>query len=369
MRDASLTSAELEMSDLSPNRVPDKPLEFRGLLYPLGQWAPAEGEAKEIAPGILWYRLPLPMGLNHINLYALDDGDGWALLDTGLNTKESQQVWEKLLAGPLAGRKITRVIVTHYHPDHIGLAGWLCRKFNVEMWIARTEFLTTKMLMLDIRDSAPEDVVAFYKRAGWSDQALAELSVRGWGFFAKAVSPLPSGFRRMKEGDEMMIGARSWRVVVGRGHTSEHVCLVCDADRLMISGDQVLPKITSNVSVYATEPEGDPLGDWMDSLDMLETLDADMFVLPAHNEPFRNLHVRAQALRNDHLNKLERLRSHCATPRTALQTFECLFKRPIQPTEMMMATGEALAHLNYLTHRGHLRRDEADGVYSYVANT
>jgi glyoxylase-like metal-dependent hydrolase (beta-lactamase superfamily II) len=367
MRDASLTSSELEMSDLSPVVTPDHPIEFRGLLYPMGQWAPAQGEAKEVAPGILWFRLPLPLGLNHINLYALEDGEGWALLDSGLATPESKDVWRTLLAGPLAGRKITRVIVTHYHPDHIGLAGWLCKKFGVELWIARTEFLMARMLMLDIQEKAPDDVLRFYKRAGWSDEALAELSARGWGNFARAVAPLPSGYRRMKEDDVLLIGTRKWRVVVGRGHTPEHVCLVCDEDQLMISGDQVLPKITSNVSVYPTEPEGDPLGDWMDSLDMLETLSPDLFVLPSHNEPFRNMHVRAQALRQDHLGKLERLKEHCATPRTSLECFVSLFKRPVQMNEMMMATGEALAHLNYLMHRGQLHREETDGVCTFVA--
>lgn len=368
MRDASLTSAEIEMSDLSPVTAPDQPMEFRGLLYPMGRWAPEPGIVKEVAPGILWYRLPLPMGLNHINLYALDDGDGWALLDTGLNTKESKDVWRTLLAGPLAGRKITRVIVTHYHPDHLGLAGWLCKKFGVDLWIARTEFLMARMLMLDVQDTVPEDVIRFYRRAGWSEQALGIFGERGWGHFAKAVAPLPTGYRRMASGDVLTIGTRKWRVVVGRGHTPEHVCLVCDEDQLMISGDQVLPKITSNVSVYPTEPEGDPLGDWMDSLDLLETLSPDLFVLPSHNEPFRNVHVRVQALRNDHLGKLDRLREHCATPRTAIESFGCLFKRPIQPNEMMMATGEALAHLNYLTVRGQLTRLEQEGVYTFAAN-
>jgi glyoxylase-like metal-dependent hydrolase (beta-lactamase superfamily II) len=372
MRDASLTSAELEMSDLSPNAapqtgMPDKPIEFRGLLYPLGQWVPSQGDAKEIAPGILWFRLPLPMGLNHINLYALDEGDGWALVDTGLATSESKDVWRTLFAGPLAGRPITRVIVTHYHPDHLGLAGWLCRKFNVELWIARTEFLMARMLMLDVQPTVPDDVLSFYRRAGWSAEALDKFKAKGWGNFARAVSPLPAGFRRMKEGDVLTIGNRAWRVIVGRGHTPEHVCLLCDADQIILSGDQVLPKITSNVSVYSTEPQGDPLGDWMDSLDMLETLSPDLLVLPSHNEPFRNIHTRVQALRADHLGKLERLRQHCASPKTALQSFECLFKRPIQDNEMMMATGEALAHLHYLTFRRQLTLRHVNGVDFYTA--
>jgi glyoxylase-like metal-dependent hydrolase (beta-lactamase superfamily II) len=368
MSDVSLASSELELSDLSPITIPDEPMEFRGLKYPYGQWFPAAGEAKEVAPGVLWYRHPLPMSLNHINLYALDDGDGWALVDTGLNTSESKRVWEMLFAGPLSGRKITRIIVTHYHPDHLGLAGWLAEKFGVQIWISRTDFFMAKVLMLDVRPDVPEEIIDFYRRSGWSEQALAVFRTRGWGNFGKAVAPLPQGYRRMQAGDVIRIGVRDWRVVIGTGHAPEHVCLVCDDDKLMISGDQVLPKITSNVSVYPTEPDADPLGDWMASLDMLETLPDDLFVLPSHNEPFYNLHVRARALRDDHLGKLAKLHAHCMeAPRTALETFTVLFKRPVQGNEMMMATGEALAHLHYLEARGKLHRQSTEGVDRFGA--
>jgi glyoxylase-like metal-dependent hydrolase (beta-lactamase superfamily II) len=368
MNDVSLAGAEIEMSDLSIVTIPDDPIEFRGLRYPYGQWAPETGEVKEIVPGVLWFRQPLPMSLNHINLYALDDGDGWALVDTGLNLPASKQVWETLFAGPLAGRKITRVIVTHYHPDHLGLAGWLAEKFNVQIWISRADYFMARTLMLDSQPVVPDEILNFYRRAGWAQKSLETFKAGGWGFFKSIVSPLPRSYRRMKANDVLTIGKRQWRVVIGTGHAPEHVCLVCDDAKLMISGDQVLPKITSNVSVYPTEPDGDPLGDWMDSLDLMETLPADLFVLPSHNEPFYNLHVRAQALRADHLAKLDKLHIHCAeAPRTALETFAVLFKRPVQGNEMMMATGEALAHIHYLEARGKLQRETVDGIDRFSA--
>ncbi len=341
---------------------------FRNLRYPLGRWVPEAGTVKELAPGVLWLRMPLPMSLDHINLYVLDDGDGWALVDTGLNTDTTKSLWETLVAGPLAGRRISRVICTHYHPDHLGLAGWLCERFGVELWIARTEFLLAKTLTLDVRDTVPDEVIGFYHAAGWGADILEPFRRRGWGNFGKAVSPLPQGFRRLVDGQTLDIGGRSWRCVVGRGHAPEHVCLICDDANVMISGDQVLPRITSNVSVYPTEPHGDPLGDWMASLDMLETLNPDLFVLPAHNEPFYNLHIRARQLRDDHNQKLDRLEQQCAaSPCTVMDSFTTLFKRPIAGNEMMMATGEALAHFRYLEHRGRAHVTDRNGVMYFHA--
>ena len=96
------------------------------LRFPFQQ-PPAAGQLSEIAPGILWLRLPLPFRLNHINIFLIDDGDGWAVVDTGIANKVTREIWEALAAGPLARRRLTRLIVTHFHPDHIGLAGWLAR--------------------------------------------------------------------------------------------------------------------------------------------------------------------------------------------------------------------------------------------------
>jgi glyoxylase-like metal-dependent hydrolase (beta-lactamase superfamily II) len=335
----------------------DSASEFRGLLYPYGRWFPGPAELKQVAEGVFWLRMPLPFSLDHINLYVLDDGDGWALVDTGVNMPACKELWEQLFAGALAGRPVTRVLVTHYHPDHLGLAGWLCERFGVELWIARTEFLYAQYLCLDKRDTAPDEVCSFYARAGWSAQAVETLRGRGWGNFGKGVARLPSGYVRMQDGDQIRIGGRLWRCVTGRGHAPEHICLVCDEAGVMISGDQVLPRITSNVSVYPTEPHGNPLRDWLESLDTLQTLDDRLFVLPAHNEPFYQLHKRCQALAADHHSKLERLVGHCATPRTVVGCFEALFKRPIGPDEIMMATGESLAHLHYLESAGLVKRD------------
>jgi glyoxylase-like metal-dependent hydrolase (beta-lactamase superfamily II) len=341
---------------------PDEGEERRGLFYPLGRWVPAAGKLHEVAQGVFWLRSPLPMSLDHINLWVLDDGDGWAIVDTGLNTSEAKAVWRELFAGPLAGKPVTRVIVTHYHPDHLGLAGWLTYKTGAPLVMARTEYLMARMLTLDMADAPPEQVVDFYRAAGWPDAALDAFRGRGWGRFAMAVSRLPSSFIRMAEGDVLRIGRRAWRVVVGRGHTPEHVCLVADDDGLMIAGDQVLPRITSNVSVYSTEPEADPLGDWLASIEKLRGLDQELYVLPAHNEPFRGLHARLNQLEADHHRKLDALEAFLAEPKRVFDCFEVLFRRPIGEGDMMAATGEALAHLHYLERRGRAVRARTDGV-------
>lgn len=339
---------------------PDAPSEGetrRGLFYPQGRWAPEPGALHELIPGLFWLRMPLPIALNHINLWVLDDGDGWAIVDTGINTAACKDVWRAALEGPLAGRPVTRVICTHYHPDHIGLAGWLCYKHSVPLVMTRGEYLLARVLTLDVKPDPPEAAVAFYVRSGWPLEAVDRMKAQSWGRFAMAVSRLPIGFDRIQSGDTLTIGGKAWRIVVGSGHSPEHACLVCDELGVMIAGDQLLPRITSNVSVYPTEPHADPLGEWMASLDRLETLDESLLVLPAHGEPFRNPRDRTRQLRDHHHEKLDALEAFCAVPHTAYESFGTLFGRPIKPDEIMMATGEALSHLHYLEARGRLRRE------------
>lgn len=342
------------------------PTRHRGLDYPLGDRVPAPGELIEIAPGVGWARMAMRGSLDHINVWVIDDGDGVAIVDTGLPFDTAKEAWRAVLAGPLAGRRVTRVIATHMHPDHIGLAGWLCRKFGVRLWMTRGEYLTARMLIADARDVPPEEMVTMWHGAGWTEAQIAAASAKGWSWFARAVHRMPDGHVRVQAGD--MLG--DWRAVIGSGHSPEHLCLVDEARRLMISGDQVLPRISSNVSLHMLEPEGNPLGEWLESLTRFRAeLPADLLVLPAHGSPFTGLHARLDALIEGHRKQLERLEARLREePRRAADCFGVMFARPIDDKLLGMATGETLAHLRYLELCGRAVREDRDGVWWWSAS-
>ncbi len=342
----------------------DVPHTHRGLTYPFGRAGPDAGTLREIASGVGWTRLPVPGALNHINVWALEDEGGVALVDTGLNIPPSREAWDAVFAGPLAGKSVTRVIATHFHPDHIGLAGWLTARFGVRLWMSRGEWLFARMLTSDVREAPPAEAFASWRAAGWDDDQIAAAAAKGWGQFASMVSPVPVSYVRMRDGDTVRIGARDWQVVVGSGHSPEHACLVDLEGRMMIAGDQVLPRITSNVSVNLSEPEADPLGEWLASIGKLKRLPGDLLVLPAHGEPFTGLHARLDALAEGHRGRLDALHAHLSEPRRAVDCFGVLFARAVGE-HLGLATGEAMAHLRHLEVEGRAVREVRDGVHWY----
>lgn len=337
--------------------------------YPCGD-APAPGTTREIAPGVHWIRMPLPYALDHINLYMLDDGDaGWAVVDTGTRTDAVTEAWRSIFAQAPAGARLSRIFVTHMHPDHVGMAGWLARKSGTRLWMTGGEYLHCRAMVSDTGREAPPDAIAFYRRAGWGEAAIETYRAR-FGNFGKHIHPLPDSFRRLSDGEVLTIGGHEWRVVVGTGHSPEHACLYAPGLKLLVSGDQVLPRISSNVSVYPLEPDANPMQGWLDSLDKLQrTVPDDVLVLPSHNEPFRGLHRRLDALRRGQHAALTRLKRSLAEPKRAIDVFGSLFARPIPESNVPllgMATGESLACLNYLVARGEAVRESGeDGVDRY----
>ena len=336
------------------------------LTYPFAA-APAPGHTQRVAPGLLWLRMPLPFsGLDHINLWALEEASGWTLVDTGMQTPDTAAHWQQAFAGSLAGRPATRVICTHMHPDHVGMAGWLTRQYDCRLWMTRLEYLTCRVLVADTGREAPPDGVRFYHAAGWDAAALAAYEAR-FGAFGKAVHALPDSYRRIVDGEELLIGGRMWRAVIGRGHSPEHLCLHSPELRVLISGDQVLPRITSNVSVFPTEPDANPLQEWLESLaSIAQRVPDDVLVLPAHNEPFHGLHARLAALIKGHEERLARMHEELSTPRRAVDVFGVLFRRRVGADMLIMATGESVAHLNCLiARRVAVRELDSAGVAWY----
>ena len=327
---------------------------------------PDSGESMLVAPGIHWLRMPLPFILGHINLWLLEDNDQWTIIDTGVDIEESEQVWISTLDAIVGDGRVSRVIVTHMHPDHVGCAGWLTRRFDADLWMTRDEYLFCRILVADTGRPAPDEGMNFYRASGFAESSLHQYE-KMFGFFGKYVSALPEAYRRIRDGDRISIGSNEWRVIIGRGHSPEHACLYCEDQNLLISGDQLLPTISSNVSVYPTEPAANPLHDWIASLQMLkETVPADVIVLPAHGKPFRGAHERLDALMAEHYDGLQKLESLCAEPKRAADVFPALFRREINDRNRIMATGEAIAHLNYLIYDDRMNvEQDSNGVNWY----
>lgn len=340
------------------------------LTYPLAEEPQiGDGSAVPVAPGLQWLRMPLFAGLPWINVWAIADGGTWTVVDTGLHKPATVEAWTAAFAGTLGNAPVGRVMVTHMHPDHCGMAGWLTQRFGVELWMTRLEYLTCRLMAADTGRSAPAAGIGFYRAAGWDEASLENYRAK-FGSFGGQIFALPESYRRITDGDVLTIGEHEWTVVVGNGHSPEHACLYCPALRLLISGDQVLPRISSNVSVYPTEPDANPLNDWLKSLARLKArIPDDVLVLPAHNQPFRGLHARIDELTESHGRGLRRLETALTQPKRAVDVFGALFSRPIGPANIGMATGEAVAHLNYLFHLGRARRElDRQGVQWWSAN-
>lgn len=330
---------------------------------------PAPGETIEVAPGVHWLRMPLPAALNHINLWLLEDGDGWTAVDCGFANDETRALWARHFAETMGGRPLKRVIVTHFHPDHSGLSGWLCEQHDAPLWISRTEWLMHKMLMFDDDARNSGFQADFYRLNGLDPALTKKMQSRGNAYKWVSVEA-PHSFHRLADWDVFDVGDNEWRVVVGTGHTPEHVSLYCAELDVLISGDQILPRITPNITLPGSQPTTNPLDDYLTSLERFRGLMPDeTLVLPSHVVPFRGLHRRIDQLAGHHAERLKEILDAVDRPMTAAQLLPVLFGtgRKFDMFEQGFAMGEALAHLAYLEKRGELvmARHE-DGLFRYA---
>ncbi len=330
---------------------------------------PDHGQAIEVAEGVLWIRLPLGMALDHVNVYALDDGDGWTIIDTGLNTSKTRAIWTALLNGVLKGRPVRRVVMTHHHPDHVGLVGWFMREHGAELTSTRVAWLLARMLTLDVEDRPTPEALAFRRSAGVPSDLYEKYASERPFNFSDMVAPIPVGFERIREGSIISMGGRQWDVRLGNGHAPEHATFWSRDDNLVIAGDQIIASISPNVGVYPQQPNEDPLSDWLEaSRRLAQVAREDHLVLSGHKLAFTGLPLRMTQMIENHLSALERLKEWLRIPRTAHECFVPLFKREIDQGAYGLALVETIAHLNHLYHRGeisrHRRADEA-WVYQY----
>lgn len=329
---------------------------------------PADGKTITVAPGVKWLRMPLPLALDHINLYLIANGDGWMVVDCGMKGGITRKLWQQVFDTELEGKPINAVLSTHMHPDHIGQAGWLVGLWQVPFYMTFGEYFMARTY------TAPDEAIpeewrndTYAVRTGMPREFVEKMR-KGTAGFGSIVEPLPRSYKRLQDGQILTLGDQRWQVIIGRGHSPEHACLYNAALNVLISGDQVLPQITSNVSVTSTEPEANPLQEWMQSLQRLLELPDDALVCPAHNAPFFGLHTRLRELLLHHEQQLTALEAALAAPKTAYELLPTLFHRELQNEQLMMAMGECLAHLHALLARGAVIQQLCDdGVHRYCA--
>lgn len=327
---------------------------------------PAAGTVTPIGEDVLWLRMPLPFALDHINLWLLRDGAGWAIVDCGFGSDPTRAAWDAIFE---RYSPVTRVIATHYHPDHVGLAGWLTRRWQVELWMTEAEYLTAHAVWEGVAGYGGDALERLFQSHGLDAEGVAAIGRRG-NAYRRSVTELPTTFRRIADGDMVRVGAHGWRVIVGHGHAPEHAALYCEDLRILISGDMLLPKISTNTSVWSTEPEGDPVGQFLRSIMRFTELPEDTLVLPAHGLPFRGIDTRVAALHQHHRDRLAELRDACGgAPKTAAEVLPVLFRRKLDSHQLYFAMGEAIAHLNRLLAEGAVTRAVGpDGILRFAAS-
>jgi glyoxylase-like metal-dependent hydrolase (beta-lactamase superfamily II) len=326
---------------------------------------PQPGTTLEVAPGVRWLSMPLPFQLDHINLWLLEDEGGWTIVDCGIGDQRTRACWDEILK---AARSINRVILTHYHPDHAGNAGWLCERFGVDMWTTQGEYLTAHAVRSSSAGYTSEAVLSVFTKNGLDAERTAAMAkMRGNNRYAELVPDFPHSYRRIIEGDVVRIGGRDWRAIIGHGHAPEHLSLFSEELNTVIAGDMLLSTISTNVSVWSIDPEGDPLRLFLESLARYRELPEDVLVLPSHGKPFRGAHARVAQLEEHHRDRLDDLLGALKEPKSANDLLPVLFRRPLDAHQTFFAMGEAIAHLHYLYYAGKARRAVGgDGVMRYA---
>ena len=339
------------------------------LEYVFGETLPATGSTLEVAPGVRWLRMGLPFALNHINLWLLEDTreaadgsveQGWTIVDCGIASDATRDAWESIFANEVRGLPVFRVIVTHCQPDHVGLSAWLCERWQVPMYMTVGEYGFARMMAAGLPGADGPSMLPYFQHHGLNDETMIAQLKERQNYYPTLVPAVPESFIRLEESRPLLIGAHQWRVITGTGHSPEHAALHCSALNVLISGDMVLPRISTNTSVFAIEPESDAVGNFLDSIQKFSPLSEHTLVLPSHGKPFRGLHIRITQLAAHHADRLAEVKAACVTPQSAADIVPIMFRRELDMHQLTFAMGEALAHLHRLWYAGELHRFRDD---------
>lgn len=337
--------------------------------YPFGDTLPESGQVMDVAPGIKWLRMGLPFALSHVNLWLVKDDidgrEGWTIVDCGIDNASTRAAWENIFAHHLQGLPVLRVIATHYHPDHLGAAAWICSRWNVPLWMTAGEYAFSRVYSAALSGADGEAMIAHFRRHGVSDAGVAQLEERR-AYYPRLVPEIPATYVRLQDQQTVRIGVQDWQVITGFGHSPEHAALYCEALDTLIAGDMVLPRISTNVSVFSMEPEANPVQAYLDSLQKLAHLPADTLILPSHGKPFRGLHTRIRQLQEHHADRLAEVFNACSQAQTAADILPMMFPRALDAHQLSFALGEAIAHLHQLWLSGRLvREQDASGLLRF----
>tara|TARA_B100000959_G_scaffold197408_1_gene206502 strand:+ start:4098 stop:5135 length:1038 start_codon:yes stop_codon:yes gene_type:complete len=338
------------------------------LHYPLSK-RPPDGETLEVAPDIYWLRMPLPIALNHINLWLLEGNEGWTIIDTGMATNESKTIWENLFEHSFKAKSLEKLVVTHMHLDHSGLAGWLADKWKIDPCFTEKEFLETLKISHGMDHKQREMSLDYYKKCGYDEESRQQFIER-IEYRKSLATKLSNDFQHIKDQEVLQLSDGEWRIIVASGHSPEHACLYSETKNVFICGDILLPRITPNVSVNPTNPDSNPLGDWFDSLEKVkQSIPDDVLVLPSHGYPYQGAHKRIEAILRNHREKLEKIYSYTDDPKNVFELFPVLFESKINKHNQVLAVGETMSHLNYLVAENRLVRSiDENGLYLFSRN-
>jgi len=329
---------------------------------------PAPGQFAEVAEDIYALNVAVPFkGLRQVALWLLRGPEGWTMIDCGWGDPETRAAITNAFDTLLGDEPLVRLIVTHFHPDHMGNCRWICDRWGIVPHVTRAEWFAAKcserLMYIDDLDAQ-----ARFFEAHAIDQALLARYQAEFILYDRGVAVSPA-HQCLRDGQTLTFGGTTWEVLAGAGHSPEMATFYSAERRIYISADQVLPRISSNVGVNHWEPAADPLKDFLHSLAVIaDKVPSDALVLPSHGDPFRDAPARIRNLARHHEDRLDQLMADFdgQKPRTAGACMATLFGKKLDGTQIGFAAGETIAHLNHLVERGRLQRiSQPDGRIHY----